>query len=725
MSNPTGVTVQPGAQQVTSVPIVDVLRKHYLQIKDFESWHPDMAFAKQLLYIGTHIVGYDHLLIQHVRYDTQEQLQREITTLGIKKDILSPFDISITFMPKYCYPIPESFGALLVHSVPPFTLEALLSRCEKTYPADFLNHPVHFYRTWFTSILSRYRNSITDGKSKFLKAAGSLKDCIHPSPPRIPLRQRKRFAALIAGTVLNHHNNGILHDDITSQTVFLRAVNQPVILANYTGKPSRTVEDAFPVDFSQVKQYLLTHGQHMRDVFSCAQITYRILTGHAPSPSGTFRDAPRPITTLIRHFIERSALLEKHSLREYRHYIGALVYIFRNCTSRFIRIFSQKHFRDWRYCNRATGGIWRSLPVIGPVADIFFPTRCAAVLRSLLDYHWFYHTFIRIPSFRHTHRKVGLQVLFAALRTSVPTGRSEYGKIFSRLQGDAAQKRHTFDSIMEGSTIPAADTRKPKLHPFFIVPALLLIVTPLFFIGRLYHKKDQSKTIYPDTVTTRLTETPPSVQQVQPPQEKKERVTSIPEIRDTITVNPVLTPEVSSGKSSPQEKTERVVKKRSVRKKTSVTAPKKFNAPPTPTHSAVTVSPETMASESLIIPLPPPPSCHLVPATDRWNVYYVEGDCLFSTISELKYSDEKSGDTVTIGNRDNKSGKYYIARKTKEGYGKIETVRRCIGPPCQKGMYYKSGNRLEPEVVVAPGDIVGFNYFSMNAFLIRQKKNSD
>jgi hypothetical protein len=707
--------------------LLAVVRKYALQIKDITAWHPEMTCAKQILFIGKQVVCSDQLLIQYVRYATIEQMQREITTLGIKKDVFSTFDMTISPMPKYCYPVPDVCCALLVHPVSPFTLEDLLTLCEQQFPVEYIDLPYHFYRTWLSRILSRYRNGIPGGKGKPFRAIKDLKYLVYPSPPRIPLRQRKQFAALLLHAVHRHHAGGVFHDCITTRTLFLRSVNQPVILANYSGIPSPTVRDFYPTDFNLMKQFILTYGKQMRDLFSLAQITVRILTGTPADHTAPFSDTPRPVRVIISELISRSGLLEKRPPREYRQYLKAVLFIIRNLALRTKKLFSVTRFPRWRRLNRATGGIWRMLPVIGPVGDIILPTRCASTIRSVLDPHWFYHQYIRKPFLSHPPRKPDVSVLLSALKTVTSKKYTCYETVFSRLQGEAAQKRHTFDSIMEASSLNPGSRKKMNILLPVILSSLLLLLMTVFLVLRLTH---QSETSFDNrevsAVTADIPETSPPVVQPDTPQvipsHHKELVTTVQPESSIIIAEPA---QAATPPKTIHRK--RKVKKKAKNKRAvhNASKPKRI-VKKTARHSKLQPPEKDTLSDTLPAETsPPPPVCRLVPVTTLWNVYAVDGDCVLINLAELLYINQKTGDTTTLGKMSDRSSKYFLARKKARGFGKIIPVRLCDDEQCIDGLFYREtkGKTTGPAAVAGPGDIIGFSYFSLNAYLIRERKN--
>lgn len=727
MSDNATTSAAPSVLHVYPPPpaLSEVLRKYSLQVKDITTWHPEMTCAKQILCIGKQIVCSDQVLIQHVRYATVEQMQREITTLGIKKDVFSPFDMTITLMPKYCYQVPDTCSALLVHPVPLFTLEDLLTLCEQRYPVEYIDSPYHFYRTWLSLIHSRYRNGITDGKGKLFRAVKNLKSLIHPSPPCIPLRQRKQFAALLVDTVHRHHSSGIFHDCITTRTFFFRSVNQPVILANYSGIPSSTVRDFYPADFNMMRQFIITYGKQMRDLFSLAQITGRILTGTQTTPTDPFSDSPRPMRVIINELIVHSELLKKRAPREYLQYFTAVLFIIRNLASRTKTLFSVSHFPSWRRLNRATGGIWRMLPVIGPACDIISPTRCAATIRSLLNHHWFYHQYIRKPFLSHPPRKPVPSVLLSALRTVSSKKYTCYEMAFSRLQGEAAQKRHTFDSIMEASSFNTRRHKKNNIR-FLLIPSSLLLLLIIVFVVLRF--TDQSGTSIDDrAIAEVLVDIPetshPAAQTDTPhvtPSRHKKFVTTLQPKRST-NIAEHSSPTTPPKSTHRKKKTIKTVRKKHPARKISapsqtIIEPDQQSKPPPPEK-------DTLPAETP--PPSPPPVCRLVPATTLWNVYAVDGDCILINLAELLFINRKTGDTTTLGKISDQSSKYFIARKKANGFGKIVPVRLCDDMQCIDGLFYveHKGKTTGPAAVVGPGDLVGFSYFSLNAYLIKERKN--
>ena len=709
--------------------MLDTLKHNSLVITGERILHPDMLSARQPLIIQEQTVCDDSLLIQQVHFSTMEKMQREITALGIKKDVFSDFEATLTQVPKYCYPVKDSCSALLVHPVPRFSLEDILSLTEERFPAYYNYFPVDYYRQWITDIRKRYTRKRSEGLS-FFGAMRLFRQLLYPQPPKIPLSARKQFAAKLLKTVLMHHLQGISHDCITAPTIFFRTIQQPIFLANYSGIPSTIVKDFFPADLSSLNDIVSTRGKHLRDTVCLALITGRILIGERIDHRRMFIDSPRPAGLLLREIWTGSGLNLKPEFHDIRNNMYAIRFITDRTIEFFRALLSEKRFENWRKLNRATGGIWRSIPIVGEIADILFPTRCAIALRLILDNNWF-HT---RDTLRRKEKIISgnpeLSLLIATLQT--PPGQvstAYYQSVFTRLQGNNEEKRLTFDSIMEASQVNEnhflALARKLHLTIRFIPVLLLLILTTLVlsvFRTSVTTQKAESSEISAtrsrdttrinttiDTVahlTIKKTETDTNAS-LQPP----EQPDSVMEQKKTVVTAqaPVQKVPVQKKKAAVHRKKNRRLKKK-----------------PSPAPSPVILLPEVNTQENIPVKMPaPPPLCRLVTESSPWNIYFVRGTCTSCNLADVVRIDPAREDTIRIGNSIDLSKKYFIARKKGDGYDDVITVRQCPESHCVKGDFYEAAgnNRFGGPAVVSPGDLVGFSYLPLRTYIVKHRKN--
>ena len=681
-------------------PIASVLKANNLQVREERKLARGMVAAVQPLAIDGQEICADTVLAERITYRTADQMVRETETLTLKKTAFGAFESSMTPIPKYCFKNTADFTTVLVHSIPRFTIDDILNECEKEYPRPYPCKPVSFYTDWIASVIERTQQHIKPGKGRPFRMAIGLPKHLFPEPPHISQIDRKTFAALILRTVEQHHQCNIYHDCISERTIFFPTPNQPLLLSNYSGVPSTMLSDFLPSEL-MADEAVANYGPQCRDIYCIALICYRIMTGEHHDGKRFLLDSPRPLVMVISE-IARCAQLtfSFKSPAAARQSVISLFSTARGIISLLPPLFSPNTYIAWRKINSATGGLWRSIPLVGPFCDIFIPTQCAKALRYVLDKPWFLSYFFRkdSPSGRSNSRGPDISLLIAAFKVRPPLRCPQFESALNALISESALKRKAFGSIMEAG-FPLKSAYRMLFHGRILltVSAIVLIITGLFFFllrGR-------------STTTKRV------------PTETSSVATTSIDDRESMTTESRITDESSVLKGPSVKKTDeankRVVGKvpyplskkspipivpgRSTRSPTAA-APKK-KSPPARVRRESVPPPEGNKVTTAVPAIPDSVSATtkkttamlkrtLYPAIGYKNVFIVTGVKDSCNPGKLYYLHDGQADTVMISRLPSAGLKLYMTHRTLTGFSSIETIRLCRASGCDRTMYYKS-----------------------------------
>ncbi len=427
-----------------------ILESNRLPLREKRLLSSGLMAAIQPLSIDGYEVCTDSLLVELALYGTAERMLREAETMAVKKAAFGAFESSLTPIPKYCFPNRTNCETVLVHSVPRCTLNDILALCEKEYTGRYTWRGGDFYADWYRGITGRIRGAIARD-SGIPGIVVRLPRLLFPRPLRIVRKERRAFAALVLRTVGRHHDRGIFHDRISEHTLFFPTPDEPVVLANYSGVLSTVLPGRIPPELLAEKA-AIEHGAQCRDVYSLALLCYRIMTSERIDGTNFSLECPRPV---------------RHVLKDISHKVRAAIdfstprMALRSCAmsgaiavstfAKLRRVLSCRESGAWSRINRATGGLWRTVPFLGVLGDLFFPTGIARALRCVLDRTWFMEgVHSGFPAGGSPSRFADITILTSAFKVRGQVKCSCFENAWYSVTGDSVVRRRAFGSVMEG-----------------------------------------------------------------------------------------------------------------------------------------------------------------------------------------------------------------------------------------------------------------------------------
>ncbi len=705
--------------------IVSVLESNSLPLREKKILANGMMTAQQPLYVGAEEICTDSLFIEVAAYRTAEEMARETETLTLKKRAYSAFESSLTPIPKYCFKNPGDLTAILVCSAPAFSLDDILTVCEKKYPKPYTYRPFLFYSDWIAAIMKRVGNNSRTGKLSRIKTAFTAFRYLFPPPPHISRKERTAFVNLILQTARLHHKNGIFHDCISEKTIFFPTSNQPMFLSNYSGVPSCMLSDILPTELMTDKA-TADYGPQCRDVYCLTLVCYRIMTGESLDGKRFSLDSPRPIRTVIGEIVRNNGL--SFSFSDFSSLKKTVVSIGKTAATivNLLRLaFSEKAFQPWRKINRATGGLWRTFPLIGPLSDILYPTPCAQTLRYVLDKAWFldYCSRRSLSTSPVSRKWPDISFLAKAFKTRRPFFYRSFESAFYELISESAIKRKAFGSIMESKSVVRKPWRIVSAAGSAAGAAIMAII--ILTIKNHLALDDKTGSI-PDTASllsasydrsaNRGSEDSAGTPYNPPAQtasQDKGGYTSKTTNRENITLLSKRSPiPVVPGKSVYSSRSEEPKKKKRaiVSKTTSKTKEK---------NNDITF-PAVIDSEKTIPPKPHREKKRLLyPLATHQGVYIVSEVTDSCNPGKLYYIRNGRPDSVMISRLSDAAVKLYLSHLASQGFSQIETVRLCRSSDCDKTMYYKSfgiGGKGKP-AYVKTGDAISTDREKLENFI--------
>ncbi|MBN1758160.1 MAG: hypothetical protein JW863_07580 [Chitinispirillaceae bacterium] len=650
-----------------------LLEAHHLPIRSMQPHARGMITAVQPLSMGSTEICTDSILVERILYPTRDILTRETETLTLKKAAFSDFEPSLTPIPKYCFVSPDTPACVLVHSVPRCTLEAVLNWCEQQYPHPYPCDHLRYYTDWLRTAVKRLRDFAPEGRFRLPKKILHLPKAFILPPPHIARKQRERFAAFLLHTVLQHHGKSVFHDCITEKTVFFTGPYQPLFLANYAGVPSAVLEEHLPPELLEdsAKERF---GPQFRDTYSLALFCYRILTGEHHDGRLFLLQSPRPTIDILREIAQVNELsLSFRSVSRAKHTMISLFATVRDIFGTMSRMFSPDTFPAWRKLNRATGCLWRQMPLFGTFCDIYSPTMIAQALRYVLDRHWVavYHA-PKGASHQSTVHGPDLALLLSVFRVRHTVTYPQIAEAFTALSKQNDEKRSAFGYVMDLPSSPAG-WFKPIFRPKFLLPgsiAAVILLLSLFFVYSI-NRKSPEDTVPPAAVTANVQQSQdrrntPSSPAIAPEAPSAEN-TGSSRITPTVEPSVATVPSVQTAESIPAS--------RQSTPKDTVKAVRPSSRPSS--------RPRKVAGK----PASPPPPGILNPALGFKDVFVVIGVRDSCNPGELAFA--TGGKTIPLGKTTPPRLKLYMVRRTTRGFSAIREIWLCRAKQCDQTLYYR------------------------------------
>jgi len=712
-------------------PLTDILAQHSTVLRDIRPLQIGMITAIQPLTIDGKEICSDTILAELVTYRSIDELKRETETLPLKKTTFCDFEASMTAIPKYCYSDHETLQTVLVHAVPRITLDDILTWCESRYPEPYPCAPFRLYADWCKKIVARMTAVPAGGPFGFLRKAVSLPKLFFPPPAHIGQKQRISLVNIIIRQVLAHHDKGIFHDCISDRTIFFPTAAQPKLLANYAGIPSATLADHLPAALL-TDDAARIYGRQVCDVYGTALFCYRILTGEHIDGRAFTLDVPRPAGMVLRTITLRTRFsFSFRSLRTAGHSIVSLIRTIRALMQQVPLLLSSSSFVTWRKINRATGGLWRSIPVLGPLGNIIHPTPAARALRTVLDRHWFEHALRKRKSASPPAAQAGpdIHVLAAAFTGNDAVPITHFTAAFNALASEALLRRQTFGTLMEGMARPQRTGAVPGRRTVVLTVTLLVVmITALLFLLRKMQESSISGTAPEMVVTPTIHTMPSSIDIPAAPATAADTAVTAgaavqnvpaesPDVRHTADRLPQVrktTPETSPGPPAP------------------AVIPVHRPAVPQTKHTTIPVKtvavqpPPPAPVDEEVPPAPPPPPGLLIEAEGTPNVYIVDGTEEPCNPAQLVFAStvRKQSAAFVAGRLTDE--KLYLCRLTGGNFGSIITIRKCRSDDCDPTLYYTTTglNRVDRPVHVQKGDIISPSGYALRRY-IRDRRHMD
>jgi hypothetical protein len=725
----------------TANRIRSLLDCNHLVLRDLNVLENGMLSGVQPLCIGPAEICTDTVLVELITYPTSELMHRETSTMTVRKAAYGIFEGSLTPIPKYLFTDTSFSEVALVHSVPRVTLGDLLVAVEKAFPSVYIGHPLLFTGHHIAAFFDRIRFSASSALRKWGKRPWQPPRPATAAPRRILPAVRNAFAHHIVAAVARHHAQGIYHDRISARTIFFPLTLQPQFLADYAGIPSAMLGEYIPPDLL-AGEIAARYGPQGRDVYCIALLCYRIITGKQIDGRLFSIGSPRPAAMVFREIGEGCGL----SMPVRKFSDGAKRCIARMVTiKRFIsllpRIVDSNRYTEWRALNRATGGAWRIVPVIGSIGDILFPTRSARALRRILDRHWAGVT-DKIP------RLPDMSTLAGAFRTKRTGVFPEYEMVGASLNGESVLRRAAFGSMMESGLSIRRAFRLifPSRQLLYVIVVMLLLAAPLTKLLQdrvMRSGEDGGDTAIPvDTVIGRPVASPVSAP-APVPERSQAGDTVIPPFDSAADISAAVSPPVdtasrssdqyiqpqtgdaekkslhrpasqgaSSHKADPKPDSRAKKKKQAARDNIAIRQPLPAPAPP-----VVDTTPP---------PPPPPPKGLLVPAKGNPEVFVVTGIPDSCNPGSLYYTYEGMETTVKIAQLPTPYRRLYLARRHGSGmFDSIQVIRLCRTGGCDPLMYYepRGVEGVGKPVFVGKGDALSPNRVKLWVY-IRDRRNA-
>jgi len=692
---------------VDAAAIAAALLAHKLEVRNVEHLLKGMVTASQPLSIDGVEICADTVLAEVVTYATLERGQRELETLTLKKTSFSDVESTMTPIPKYCFGVYGGLGTIFVHPVPRWSLDDILTAAERTYGEPYTYDKMLFVTDWVRSIQKRVIERTAEGRGRWLRMVAALPGALEPPPPHIPSKERRAFAARILATVGVHHRKGIYHDGVSSKTIFFRSADQVQLLANYGGVPKALLADELPTELL-ADDADVRYGAHCRDVYALALICYRIVTGEKIDGRLFSVEAPRPFLRVIEEMVGGEDItVSFKTFTDVKHTASLMLQIIGGCIQKLPLVFAADAFVAWRKLNRATGGAWRVLPVVGHLCDIVAPAPCAAALRTVLDKQWFTRYLLRTGPAAVPDAVLGphIDTLITPFSKGTRVQAPLFGALFRQLSTDSSVKRQLFGSLMEVER----RAKRFVLPRVPVVPAAVtggvLLVALLIVLLRghvLPTAPEPAGAVLP---LQQNSSTAANVAAVRSDGVQKEvpvaEVSSVSEVQPLAAVDtqqkalPAVAANAEVKSEVPQ------VRRRPVRR--AVVKP----PPPPPSPVPVEEAPAPPPPVEVVV-TPPVPELKLVRSARFRGVLLATGSAAPCNPGILV---QRAGLKA--------EEKLFMVHATSTGYGDIIPLYRCAPPECDSTRYFEAVgvNKRAKKARIAAGDAISASGYDLRLFL--------
>ena len=628
-----------------------------------------LTLGEQELRLRSEVVATDHIIIEAIRYETPAALQSELTNLVIKKGAYQSCSTTLTRMPKYVKRLADTAVAIFITSVPKVSLSLVLDEIERYYPSYYNSDPISFIANGLAGTLRLVRTTCTNRSIGWLQKFDAVLNTTGMIwNRRIPLRARKRFAARLVQSVQRHHGCGIIHHNITAHTIFFISGVQYKFLANYTGVDSPHATHFLPPALT-TPEALKRWGESCRDTYILSCLVFAIITGRQFDSTRFGLDSSASVAwpQLPARELQKNPLV----------WLPFGLKFIRGCIQSIRMLFDSDYQSNYRALTRASGGLWRTLPVFGMVADILLPTQLARVVRSICNREYYGARPGRLPG--------TLKELCTALYNRKPD-RSIY-QIETIIEDLARSAQEVSDETTSSIQPNKPSALRLKKNVVLLVAAigLIIVITGvlLFPTTRTYLSfKAQN-----DVRNNRISEPSSTLNNTEAVNNKK--------------TNPALK---NRTKTTIKRPPENFLK----------SSDKIVHQTPKPEESKVAIL-------SPVVQPPPPPTLVRV---DAKSVYIITNAPEPIDAGALFFTDATG--TITLKDRASAMTKYFICKKQTSGFGRIMPVRKCTGKfaQCEQGLFYEAvgyGDTGE-RALLKDGDLLAFNYFDLSGYLDKLKQ---
>lgn len=693
-----------------------------LHVTDIRDIMRDMVLAVQPLTIDGIEICSDTVLAELVTYRTADQMARETETLKVKKETFGAFESSMTPIPKYCFKDPDRLKVVLVHPVADITLDDVLTICEKEHPRPYAYCRFLWYADWARLVVCRMRERVRPEEKKIFSVAAEMIRCLLPAPERITRSERKTFAASLLYCALQHHRKGIFHDCISEKTLFFHTPRQPLFLSNYSGIPASMLHDTLPPELMN-DEAVSKYGSQYRDVYCLALICYRIMTGEHIDGKNFTLESPRPAGTVICEIVRKNQFslcfaTPSDALRTVRS-AGLITKQIFGLTP---RLFSAKAFPAWRRINCASGGLWRSIPVVGPLCDVVIPTKCARAMRYILDKNWLTVYFFRNKPAKNSTDALGpgIKTLYTVFRTGKRTAYNRFESMLDNMINDFAIKRKAFGSIMESALLIRSGFRR-MLNPKWIKAVLVSIMAliTVITIRYLVFRQNQPSVVSSSATVEALSEAAPSSHNSRTV-DKGDLPATGPSADSSglraRAARSLISAIDSKSRPSARERNKTLIRNETASKGDSALSPQL--QPP----AIDTAKEQSVKTDSIVQPVRQTvrlPEGYLYPVKGEPLIFRVQGVVDSCNPGRLYPTRRGRRDTVMISKTAEPPQKLFLARRIPGGFDRIITVRLCPYDWCDKTMYYEAMglNGIGRPCVVSSGDLVGLNRIRLRVYI--------
>ena len=627
-----------------------------------------LSRARQRLVIAGEVICTDEVLVEEACYASLDEMDAEINNLSIKIGQFSPFVTTSIPPPKYCYRDARRLTAWFISPVPVTSLATLLDELNVLFPCRY-NHN----RFLLAADMARFARAALQRawarRRTPLRALRLLVTTLRSTTPQhLAFRERARLAAHVTAALALKHEAGLMHNNITEHTVFFSDALSPRFLNNYSGVTSTGLRELLPRPVQEHGEHS-PFGEHSEDTYAAAVLVYRILTGQSP-PTTEFTLDPQPCITppplLCKQFSARAEALNEMIALAQRCWTAAALVL-----DRMGATLNPQRFVYRRLLCRCSGSFLRSLPMVGPILNVWFPSRMAQTLLAVLDAE----TGTRVFSKARRHNKGCAGATLNWLRAPLGHATVRRGSRLARAI-QAVIDHHTGRSLQ---TFDHEDLSRSAYRVSLVSSLSHQLVTVLFL------------------VVVMLTTTNHSLESRQPA--GVHHTTTAPQTLEMVPQQAPAAAPAPLQKTTPPAST-----------KETPPATDTLTAPVTPSTTS-TVPDDTRNPRTL-------GSCNpqLFPLKGEARVYRIESENEHCDFASLELTGERSAEK-SIGALIGDHGTIFVMQRIATGYGTVRAARKALRTRDGyiAGRFYEAiGYRgLGERIVVAEGDLVSLNAFAL------------